>query len=228
MKIFYGWRIVFAGGALQFLQNLLLNMAFGAYVAVLVEERGWSKTALAGAAALKSTESAILGPVLGWMLDRFGAQGMIRAGIVPSASASCCSARSTRWSASMPRSSILALGSSMCSNFPVSVAIIQWFEKRRARALSALQFGSALGGIFVVCGRLVDSSVRLARDSIRLRRHRHPRRLAAGASDQEPARGSRRNDRRTAACAEGRARRRCSRRGARSRRAKHCERARSG
>jgi sugar phosphate permease len=38
----------------------------------------------------------------------------------------------------------------MCSNFPVSVAIIQWFEKRRARALSALQFGSALGGIFVV------------------------------------------------------------------------------
>jgi MFS family permease len=31
----------------------------------------------------------------------------------------------------------------------VSVAIIQWFERRRARALSALQFGGALGGIFV-------------------------------------------------------------------------------
>jgi MFS family permease len=38
----------------------------------------------------------------------------------------------------------------MFSNFLVSVAIIQWFEKRRARALSALQFGGALGGIFVV------------------------------------------------------------------------------
>ena len=44
MKIFYGWRIVIAGGALQFLQNLLLNMAFGAYLAALVDERGWSKT----------------------------------------------------------------------------------------------------------------------------------------------------------------------------------------
>jgi sugar phosphate permease len=31
----------------------------------------------------------------------------------------------------------------------VGVAIIQWFEKRRARALSALQFGSAIGGLFV-------------------------------------------------------------------------------
>jgi sugar phosphate permease len=30
------------------------------------------------------------------------------------------------------------------------VAIIHWFEKRRARALSAIQFGSALGGMFVV------------------------------------------------------------------------------
>jgi sugar phosphate permease len=38
----------------------------------------------------------------------------------------------------------------MCSNQPVSVAIIQWFERNRARALSAVQFGSALGGIFVV------------------------------------------------------------------------------
>ena len=34
MKIFYGWRIVGAGGALQFLQSLLLNQAFGAYLAV--------------------------------------------------------------------------------------------------------------------------------------------------------------------------------------------------
>jgi MFS family permease len=31
----------------------------------------------------------------------------------------------------------------------VGVAIIHWFEKRRARALSALQFGSACGGLFV-------------------------------------------------------------------------------
>ena len=44
---------------------------------------------------------------------------------------------------------VVALGSSMCSNFPMSVAIIQWFEKRRARALSMLQFGGAVGGIFV-------------------------------------------------------------------------------
>lgn len=150
MKIFYGWRIVVAGGALQFFQSLLLTQAFGAYLAVLVEERGWSKTALAGAAALKSTESALLGPVLGWMVDRFGSQGIIRAGIVTFGVGFMLLSQIDTLAGFYGAFVIVALGASMCSNFPVSVAIIQWFERRRARALSAVQFGSALGGTFVV------------------------------------------------------------------------------
>ena len=43
--------MVGAGSGLQFLQAGLMTQAFGAYVAVLQEERGWSKTALSGAAA---------------------------------------------------------------------------------------------------------------------------------------------------------------------------------
>jgi sugar phosphate permease len=150
MKIFYGWRIVGAGGALQFLQSMLLNQAFGAYLAVLVEERGWSKTSLAGAAALKSTETAVLGPVLGWMVDRFGARGIVRAGIITFGIGFMLLSRVDTLMEFYGAFVVIALGSALCSNFPVSVAIIQWFEKRRARALSALQFGQALGGIFVV------------------------------------------------------------------------------
>jgi sugar phosphate permease len=150
MKTFYGWRIVAAGSALQFLQSLLLNQAFGAYVAVLVEERGWSKTALSGAAALKSTETAVLGPVLGWMVDRFGSQGMVRAGILTFGMGFMLLSQTDTLAGFYAAFVVVALGASMFSNFLVSVTIIQWFEKRRARALSALQFGGALGGIFVV------------------------------------------------------------------------------
>lgn len=150
MKTFYGWRIVVAGGALQFLQSLLLNQAFGAYLAVLVSERGWSKTALSGAAALKSTEAAILGPILGWLIDRFGAQGMIRAGIVMFGIGFVLLSQIDSITGFYGAFIVIALGASMCSNQPVSVVIIQWFERNRARALSAVQFGSAIGGIFVV------------------------------------------------------------------------------
>ena len=65
---FHGWRMVAAGSALQFLQAGLMQQAFGAYVVVLSTEKGWSKTSLSGAAALQSVETAIIGPVLGWLI----------------------------------------------------------------------------------------------------------------------------------------------------------------
>jgi MFS family permease len=148
-KIFYGWRIVFAGGALQFLQSALLNQAFGVYLAVLVEDRGWSKTAVAGAAALKSTEAAILGPVLGWLVDRFGSQSIARIGIVAFGIGFMLLSQIDTLLGFYAAFVVLALGASMFSNSIVGVAIIHWFEKRRARALSALQFGAAIGGLFV-------------------------------------------------------------------------------
>jgi sugar phosphate permease len=147
---FFGWRIVFAGSALQFLQSMLLTQAFGAYVAVLVEERGWSKTALAAAASLKATEAAVLGPVLGWAVDRFGSRGIIRAGVVLFGIGFILLSQIDSLMGFYGAFIVLAFGASLCSNQPVSVAIIQWFEKRRARALSMLQFGHALGGMFVV------------------------------------------------------------------------------
>lgn len=149
MKIFYGWRIVFAGGAIQLLQGLLLHHAFGAYFAVLIEERGWSKTSLSGAAAMQPLEAAMLGPVMGWMVDRFGSQGIIRAGIVTFGIGFMLLSQIDTLLGFYAAYFVIALGSSLCGNFAISVTIIQWFEKRRARALSAVQFGSALGGMLV-------------------------------------------------------------------------------
>src|SRR5882672_943108 len=74
--------MVAAATGLQFLQAGLMSQAFGAYVAVLSEERGWSKTSLSAAAALQQMEVALLGPVLGFLLDRFGPRFFIRGGVV--------------------------------------------------------------------------------------------------------------------------------------------------
>ena len=82
MKIFYGWRMAGAACGMQFMLSALLTQSFGAYVAVLSDERGWSKTALSGAAALQSVEAAIVGPLLGVLMDRFGPGPMIRIGVV--------------------------------------------------------------------------------------------------------------------------------------------------
>jgi hypothetical protein len=61
-KVFHGWWMVGAACGMQFVQGTLLLQSFGAYFAVLRDDRGWSKTELSGAAALHQVEAAVLGP----------------------------------------------------------------------------------------------------------------------------------------------------------------------
>ena len=81
-RAFYGWWIVGAGFSLEALIGALMFHSYGAYVDVLREEFGWSKTMLSAAFAMARAESGILGPVQGWLTDRFGPQALIRVGMV--------------------------------------------------------------------------------------------------------------------------------------------------
>src|SRR5688572_12929342 len=148
-KIFYGWYMVGAAVGLQFLQAGLVTQAFGAYLAVLADEQGWSKTALSGAAALQQMEVALLGPVLGWLIDRFGPKVFVRAGIFVFGLGLCILSQVQTLPAFYGAFIVIALGSSLCGFFPLNVALIHWFERKRARALSAMSFGLAFGGIMV-------------------------------------------------------------------------------
>jgi sugar phosphate permease len=141
--------MVAAGSGIQFLQSCLLLQSFGAYVAVLRDDRGWSKTELSFAAALHQMEAAILGPLLGWIIDRFGAQGVIRAGVVVLGCGFMLLSRIETLAAFYGAFIVVALGSSLCGFFPLNVSLIHWFERKRARALSTLGLGLALGGIAV-------------------------------------------------------------------------------
>jgi sugar phosphate permease len=146
-RLFYGWRMVGAATGMQFLQAALVNNAFGAYVAVLAEERGWSKTALSGAAALQQMEAALLGPVLGWLLDRFGPQVFIRAGVFFLGGGLMLLSTVDSLAGFYGAFVVIAMGGSLAGFFPLNVALIHWFERLRARALSSMSLGLAFGGI---------------------------------------------------------------------------------
>ena len=146
-RIFYGWYMVGAGCAMQFVQSTLLLQSFGAYFAVLRDDRGWSKTELSGAAALHQVEAAILGPLIGWFIDRFGAQWVIRAGVVIFGAGFILLSFVDSLLAFYGAFIVTALGASLCGFFPLNVALIMWFERQRARALSSMQIGMALGGL---------------------------------------------------------------------------------
>lgn len=141
--------MVGAGSAMQFVQGTLLLHSFGAYFAILRDDRGWSKTELSGAAAMHQLEAALLGPVLGWLLDRFGAQWSIRIGAIIFGCGFMLLSTIDSLLAFYGAFIMTALGASLCGFFPLNVALIHWFEKKRARALSTMQLGMAAGGLCV-------------------------------------------------------------------------------
>ena len=69
--LFYGWYVVGAAGGVQFLAAILWMQSYGAYVVLLQEEFGWSSALVAGAFALTRIESGILGPLQGWLADKY-------------------------------------------------------------------------------------------------------------------------------------------------------------
>ncbi len=138
-----------ASCGIQFLLAALVLQSFGLYIATLSDEMGWSKTSLSAAAALQSVEAALIGPVLGWVVDRFGSPVMIRMGVVIMGVGLACMSLVDTLSGFYACAVLMAIGTSFCGYFPLSVALVQWFERHRARALSIMSSGLALGGLAV-------------------------------------------------------------------------------
>jgi len=146
---FHGWRIVAAAGTIQFLLGALQSQSFGLYIAALAQEMGWSKTALAGAAALQSLEAAVVGPMLGWLLDRLGTRAAIRWGLVIFGAGLLLLSQVDSIGVFYLSAVLMAVGGSLGGYFTLSVTVVHWFERRRARALSVLSLGLAASGLVV-------------------------------------------------------------------------------
>lgn len=145
--IFYGWWIVAAGFTLEALIGALMFYAYGAYVVLLREEFGWSKTMLSAAFAMARAESGILGPIQGWLTDRFGPRALIRAGMTIFGVGFLLFSRIGSPEAFFATFFLIALGSSLGGYLPIGVAIVNWFRRHRALALSISATGMAVGGL---------------------------------------------------------------------------------
>jgi MFS family permease len=145
--VFYGWWIVGAGFVLELLIGALMFHAYGAYVVLLREEFGWSKTMLSAAFAMARAESGILGPVQGWFTDRFGPKVLIRAGMLIFGLGFMLFSQITGPVAFFLTFFMMALGSSLGGFLPIGVALVTWFRRHRAMALSLSGSGMAIGGL---------------------------------------------------------------------------------
>jgi MFS family permease len=148
-KLFYGWWIVVASAGVQAVIGMLFNQAQGAYMAVLREDFGWSRGALSGALALSRIESGMLGPVEGWLLDKYGPRRVMVIGLGLMGAALILFSFTSSLGMFYVTYFLVALGATLGGFLSITVALVNWFSRHRAKAMAIAQIGFAASGFIV-------------------------------------------------------------------------------
>ncbi|HWO73053.1 MAG TPA: MFS transporter [Dehalococcoidia bacterium] len=148
-RVFYGWWILAAGFSVQLLIGGVFQQSYGAYVADLQGEEGWSKTALAGAFSFTQLVGGLVAPFQGVVMDRVGPRAIMRVGFVIFGGGFMLLSQVHSLAAFYGAFVLLAVGFSFTAYFPLTVALVNWFERKRARALSTMSLGFGVSGLLV-------------------------------------------------------------------------------
>ena len=148
-SVFYGWWIVAIASFVMYLGSLFWVQSYGAYAVVFNREFGWSMTLLSGAYTLTRIESGLLGPLQGWMADRYGPRIIISIGLLMLGIGLICLTQVETLSVYYFVVIIISLGIGLGGFQTLMIAIVNWFQLHRTKAIALAQLGPSLGGMSV-------------------------------------------------------------------------------
>ena len=151
---YYGWVILGAAGSAMFVRNAAASLTIAVFVYPLSEELGWSRTLISGAAAAGGLAATFMSPMVGRLIDRYGARTVLTVSIL----LLCASTMLLRWSditltvmgATIPWVFYIgyATGRVIFSS-PVqigaAVVVSRWFIRLRGRTNGILNMSHSVG-----------------------------------------------------------------------------------
>ena len=150
MKIFFGWWIVAGSVLARSLSGGLNAYGVSAFFLPLAEEFGTGRAALSGAISLSRLEAGLIGPVEGYLVDRFGPRKLMFAGIFLMGLGFILMSQINSLALFYVVYIVgITLGSSIGIGFPTQVAVANWFRRKRGIAMGIAGSGVGLGGVIV-------------------------------------------------------------------------------
>ena len=123
--------------------------SYGLYTVVLHEEFSWSMTVLSGAFALTRVESGLLGPLQGWLVDRYGPRIILTVGLVMFGIGFLLLSQTDSLFSYYLIVFVISVGVSLGGFHTLMVSIVNWFQKHRTKAVAWSQMGYSVGGLCV-------------------------------------------------------------------------------
>jgi MFS family permease len=148
--IFYGWWVALAFGLMVFLSTGI-RFAVGPFLKPIVTELGLDRGSFSLVVSLSLFLYGAFMPLVGRMVERFGARVTVTLGTLLMAGALTATAGVTRlWHLYVAYGVLLALGLATTGHVVGAAVITRWFTRRRGTALSLLgTFSMAAISLFV-------------------------------------------------------------------------------
>jgi sugar phosphate permease len=141
-NVFYGWYIAAAGACSGFLLVGITAFGFGFFISRFREEFGWSVQAIGLGVSIRSLEQGMLSPFMGNIMDRLGARRAALTGITIIAASLFLFSRANTLPLYYTASIVMAVGQSLGGYSAFSLAAMNWFSKKRGRAMGVMNIGN--------------------------------------------------------------------------------------
>src|SRR5262245_9153035 len=123
-----------------------LHTSFGVFNVAMLDAFGWSRGATAGIFSVVLAVDALLSPVVGYLLDRYGAKKICLVGCATLVAGLYLSSRVTAlWQLYLCFGFVLAVGFTFTGMVPHIFLISEWFSSKRASAIGIVFAGSGIG-----------------------------------------------------------------------------------
>ena len=116
----------------------------------LERQVGWSRTQITGAFSIAQLEGGIVGPIIGYFIDRLGPRRMVFTGLILTGLGFIAFSRSTNLTTFYLSFALIMLGSVAGTWLPFMTVINRWFNRRRGTAMGIAGEGSFLGGLLLI------------------------------------------------------------------------------
>lgn len=123
-----------------------IHSSFGVFNVALLDTFGWSRGATAGIFSIVLTVDALLSPVAGFLLDRYGVKKISIAGCLTLFAGLFLSSQvSALWQLYISFGLVLAVGFTFTGMVPHVFLISEWFSANRASAIGIVYAGTGIG-----------------------------------------------------------------------------------
>ena len=150
LPFYFGWLIV-AIAFVTMAVSVSIRTGFSLLLPPLMDEFGWDRGLAAGAFSFGFLVSALIGPMVGRMMDRYGPRTVIQTGVVLMA-AGLFVAPSIRvpWQLYATLGMLVGAGANLMSFTAQSLYLPNWFVRRRALAISIAFSGVGIGAVVLL------------------------------------------------------------------------------